>query len=142
MVADRSFPPSARLHDGRDYSRVFNRQQKVAGPHVVVLVRQRDTGKDRAYAPRGRLGIMVSTKTVASAVRRHQLKRWVRELFRLRLSTLLAGFDAVVLFRRDPPEDGHRLLDAEISELAGRAIAAVAHGPGPRRAKRPAERGR
>ncbi len=138
---DRSFRPTARLHDGRDYSRVFNRQQKSAGAHVVVLLRSRDPGKQRATSPCGRLGIMVSTKAVASAVRRHQLKRWVRELFRVRLATLVSGFDMVVLFRRDLPADGHKLLDAEITEQATRALTALPQGSGGRRGKRPERAG-
>jgi ribonuclease P protein component len=116
---DATFPPALRLHDGRDYGRVFNRQQKAAGKHVVVLVRSR-----RAGSP-GRLGVMVPSKSVPSSVRRHQLKRWVRELFRLRLKPALHGCDAVVLFRRDPPPDGHAILDGEILALVPKALAAA-----------------
>ncbi|MBA3710418.1 MAG: ribonuclease P protein component [Planctomycetes bacterium] len=138
--ADASFRPAARLHDGRDYTPVFNRQQKAAGPHVVVLLRPRDAGKDRASAPIGRLGIMVSTKVSAKAVRRHQLKRWVREWFRLGLKETLAGYDVVVLFRADPAADAHRLLDEEITALARRALAAAPQGSGGRRDRRPQKR--
>ena len=127
---DATFTPQMRLHDGRDYSRVFNRQQKAAGRHVVVLVRPRE----RREGPLGRLGVMVAVKTVPLAVRRHQLKRWVRELFRLRLKALLAGHDAVVLFRSDPPTDGHAALDDEITKLAAKALASPPAASGaPRR---------
>jgi ribonuclease P protein component len=114
---DQRHPPTHRLHDGRDFSRVFNRQQKCAGRHVVVLLRPREARTSAA-----RLGIMVAAKTVKTAVRRHQLKRWVRELFRTQLQQTLAGMDLVVLFRADPPEHGHRELAGEISELAARAL--------------------
>ena len=119
---DGSFGPGHRLHDNRDYSRVFNRQQKAAGRFVVVLVRPRD----RKAGTAGRLGVMIAVKTAAAAVRRHQLKRWVRELFRLQLKGTLAGHDTVVLFRRDPPADAHAELDREILALVPKALAAQA----------------
>jgi ribonuclease P protein component len=127
---DQRHPPSHRLHDGRDFSRVFNRQQKCAGRHVVVLLRPRES---RTSA--GRLGIMVAAKTVKTAVRRHQLKRWVRELFRTQLQHTLAGMDLVVLFRADPPEHGHRELGAEIGELVVRALTTRAQAGGRARAQ-------
>lgn len=129
---DARFGPEHRLHDGRDYSRVFNRQQKAAGRHVVVLVRPRSAKEP----PHGRLGVMVAAKTADSAVRRHQLKRWVREVFRRELKSTAAGFDVVVLFRSDPPADAHQALDQEIRHLLPKAIAAAAQ-PGPRRGPRP-----
>ena len=125
-----TFTPEMRLHDGRDYSRVFNRQQKAAGRHVVLLLRPRAPGS------RARLGIMISAKTAPLAVRRHQLKRWVRELFRLQLHVPLAAHDAVVLFRCDPPEDSHALIDRELLGLVSKALSAPAvagGGRGPRR---------
>ena len=123
-----SFGPEHRLHDGRDYSRVFNRQQKAAGRHVVVLVRPRSPKE----SPEGRVGVMVAVKTASLAVRRHQLKRWVRELFRRELKVMAAGHDVVVLFRNDPPTDAHVVIDQEIRHLLPKAITSAAQ-PGPRR---------
>ena len=123
-----NFGPEHRLHDGRDYSRVFNRQQKAAGRHVVVLVRPRSPKE----TPEGRVGIMIAVKTASLAVRRHQLKRWVRELFRRELKNTAAGHDVVVLFRNNPPVDAHALIDQEIRQLLPKAIQSVAQ-PGPRR---------
>ncbi len=123
---DHSLPPFHRLHTQGDYTRVFNRQQKAAGRHVVVLLNPRS----RRSGGRARLGVMIPNKAVKTAVRRHQLKRWVRELFRLRLKQALDGFDAVVLFRSDPPPDSHAQLDAEILALVPKALTAK---PGPPR---------
>lgn len=125
---DASFGPEHRLHDGRDYSRVFNRQQKAAGRHVVVLVRPRSPKE----APEGRVGVMVAVKTASLAVRRHQLKRWIRELFRRELKNVAVGHDVVVLFRNDPPADAHLVIDQEIRHLLPKAIQNAAQ-PGPRR---------
>ncbi len=107
---------------------MFNRQQKAAGRHVVVLVRPHAAKE----APDGRIGVMVATKTARLAVRRHQLKRWVRELFRRELKTQAAGHDVVVLFRCDPPADAHALIDQEIRQLLPKAIHSTAQ-PGQRR---------
>ena len=127
---DASYPPAVRFHSNRDYGRVFHRQQKAAGRTVVLLV----TPRSRRSGGAARLGVMISAKAVKTAVRRHQLKRWVRELFRLRLKTALAGFDAVVLFRSDPKID-HPALDAEILALIPKALAAQAT-PGQRGGRR------
>lgn len=136
-MTDQSFPPEARLHDRRDYGRVFYRQQKAAGPHAVVLVAPRPRRGPR----RARLGIMVSLKVHKRAVRRHQLKRWIRELFRRELQQPLHGWDAVVLLRRDLGEDGHAVLDAELRRLVPQALAAEAK-PGTGRGRRGRRRGR
>lgn len=119
------FPPAARLHDQRDYGRVFGRQQKAAGPHAVVLVMPR--------RGRARLGVMVAVKTARLAVRRHQLKRWVRERFRCAWQHAHPGLDMVVLMHRDPPGLGHAQLIDELDRLLAKALTAA---PGPRQAKR------
>ncbi len=126
-MGDESFPPSMRFHHGRDYGRIMHRQQKAAGKHAVVLVALR-----RGVDPGPRLGIMVSTKVADTAVRRHQLKRWIREQFRRTLRHRAGNHDIVVLMRRDPPVDGHALLDAEVAELLERALTATS-APRPRR---------
>ena len=129
VVFDQSFPPSQRLHDRGDYGRVFHRRQQASGRWVSVLLAPRPKRGPR----RARLGIMVGTKVHKRAVRRHELKRWVRECFRRELKGPLHGYDAVVLFRRDPPEDGHADLDAEIRRLLARALQAT---PKPRSRRR------
>ena len=114
----QSFPPAMRFHHGRDYGRLFHRQQKAAGRWVVVLV-----APSRGAAVLPRLGVMISVKAAKTAVRRHQLKRWVRELFRTRLVERLGRHDLVVLFRSDPPADAHAQLDHEILSLLPKALA-------------------
>lgn len=114
----QSFPPAMRFHHGRDYGRLFHRQQKAAGRWVVVLV-----APSRKQPALPRLGVMISTKAAKTAVRRHQLKRWVRELFRTRLVERLGQHDLVVLFRSDPPADAHAQLDQEILTLLPKALA-------------------
>lgn len=119
---DQSFPPAQRFHTGRDFGRVFHRQQKAAGRWIVVLVSPRPKRGPR----RSRLGVMVSTKVAKSAVRRHTLKRWARELYRRELKQTLHGHDALVLFRSDPGADQHAAFDTELRKLVPKALAAEA----------------
>jgi len=130
---DLRLRPHERFHHGGDFTRVFNRQQKAAGRWVVVLVAPR-LARGGTPAP-ARIGVMVSTKVAKSAVRRHQLKRWVRELFRLRLKQSAPSGDIVVLLRADPPADAHADFAAEITRLHDQALRGtpLTGGRGPRR---------
>ncbi len=130
---DQTMPPDARLHSNRDYSRVFHRQQKAAGRWVVVLV----TPRSRKGSQLARLGVMISAKAVKTAVRRHALKRWTRELFRTRLKDQLTGHDCVVLFRTDVPagDEHRRRFDEEVAHLVRKALSATAQ-PGQRGGRR------
>jgi ribonuclease P protein component len=106
--------PQERLHDNRDYGRVFKRPIKLGGRNLSVML-----SPSRPDKP-ARLGVVVSTKVSKLAVRRHQLKRWVRELFRLRLKHELRGYDVVVLFRSAPDSYTHAMLDEEVTTLLAR----------------------
>ena len=132
---DASFGPEHRFHDRRDYGRVFYRQQKAAGKYLVVLVLPRPD-----WAPkRSRLGIMVSTKVHKRAVRRHAIKRWIREVFRCELQQAHPGHDVVVVVRRDPPAEGYQSLRDELHRLLPKALAAQAKpgsGQGRRRGRK------
>lgn len=130
-----TFGPEHRLHSNRDYGRVFHRQQKAAGRHTVVLLTARSRRSGTGAPQVGRLGVMIGAKAVKTAVRRHQLKRWMRELFRTRLKATLVGHDCVVLFRNDPPADCHAKLDEEIVGLVAKALTATAQ-PGQRGGRR------
>jgi ribonuclease P protein component len=124
-ATDQSLPPAARFHHGVDFSRAFDRGQKAGGKHCQVLIRPRGRMQDGNQRC-ARLGIMVSTKVASLAVRRHTLKRWVRELFRTRLKERLDGWDCAVVFRSDPPD--HATCDAEVLALLERAQNAKPEG--------------
>lgn len=126
---DQSFPATARLHDRRDYGRVFHRQQKAAGRHAVLLVAPRP----KRGPQRSRLGVMVSLKVDKRAVERHRIKRWVREHFRTAWQHRVHGHDLVVLMRRCPPAERHPEFDRELDRLLERAMrASPAPGTGRR----------
>ena len=116
---DQSFPPQARLHDGRDYGRVFHRGVRVHGKWCLVVVAPRP----RRGGRRARLGVTVSTKVDKRAVRRHQLKRWVREWFRRERPEDLHAHDLVVSLKVQAEPVGHEQLDAELHRLVAKAQA-------------------
>ena len=74
---------------------------------IVVCVRRR-----HAHDLPTRLGISVSRKTAPSAVERNTFKRRVREIFRLHKHRVHAGWDLVVVARRD----GARLTYVELRD--------------------------
>ena len=80
-MSDLGFGAEHRLRRRSDFKRVFHHQNKAAGKHVVVLISRHG----KKYRGPSRLGVVVSTKVSKKAVRRHQLKRWVKELFRCHL---------------------------------------------------------
>jgi len=118
---DQSFPPHARFHHGRDFGRAFRRGVRVHGRHCLVVLAPRP----RRGGRRARLGVTVSTKVDKRAVRRHQLKRWVRELFRRELAGRLHAHDLVVSFKQAPPADGHAELDGELRRSVAKAESAL-----------------
>lgn len=135
-AGDARFPHQARLHHGGDYNRVFHHQQKAAGRLAVVLVRERP----RKGQQLARIGVMVPAKVIKTAVRRHQVKRWVREWFRTEMKSVFDHHDVVVLMRADPPtENGHAILKSELAVLASKALAARAQ-PGQRGGRKPPAR--
>lgn len=94
-----------RLHGQRAFDAVFDaRCRKHAGPLSVVM-RPTDL-------PHSRLGLVVPRR-VGTAVKRHRLKRLLREAFRLDRQDHPASYDIVVIVRPHDPrplEDYRRLL--------------------------------
>jgi ribonuclease P protein component len=86
------FPREVRIRRSREFREIAQVGRRFASPAFVVLVRP--TG-DRG---RARLGITASRK-VGNAIVRNRVKRQIREWFRRRGQTPLAGFDVVVIAR-------------------------------------------
>jgi ribonuclease P protein component len=82
---------SQRLHDPKDFQRVYNAQNVVRAQNVVLF-----------FAPNGmpqsRLGVSVGTK-YGNAVRRNRIKRVFRAAFRKCQKSLPASFDYVLVPR-------------------------------------------
>jgi ribonuclease P protein component len=97
------FRPHERIRDPQDFRLAFDRRRSVSD--AVLVVYGVENGRDHA-----RLGISIGRKKVRSAAHRNQLKRLIREAFRLNKAAMPPGVDLVVL-PRSP-----KLTFAQISE--------------------------
>jgi ribonuclease P protein component len=108
------FGAGARLKDGEEFRRVFEKGRKTVGPSLILWHRIDP-------AERGaKLGLSVSSK-VGGAVRRARLKRLLRESFRLRRSELPKGLELVAYPRPGCPWKGKADAERELLELLRRA---------------------
>jgi ribonuclease P protein component len=86
-----TFPKTDRIVEKKDYARVFDQAGRIVANTLVLLYR----GNSLAHC---RLGLAISKKHVAKAVRRNRIRRLIREFFRLRKNQC-SGLDIVFLSR-------------------------------------------
>lgn len=79
------------LKKNSDFRRMYSKGKSCVTPYMVVYCR-------RAPVPRGRVGYTVSTK-LGGAVTRNRVRRRLREIYRLNLPALKAGYDFVIVAR-------------------------------------------
>jgi len=116
------FTHAHRLHGDRAFQAVFaNKLRKNAGPLAVVALPN--------DAPHHRLGLSVSRR-VGNAVKRHRVKRLLREAFRLNQHAWPGRYDLVVVVH---PHDVLKL--ERYAELLAAAVAQL-HVVAEKRAKR------
>ncbi|HAI13660.1 MAG TPA: ribonuclease P protein component [Phycisphaerales bacterium] len=85
------FTSAQRLHGKTDFSAVYKQGKRwYGGPLVVVAV-----PNDLTF---NRLGLSVSRK-VGNAVKRHRIKRLLRESFRLSQCEHPIGYDIIIIVR-------------------------------------------
>jgi ribonuclease P protein component len=87
-----TFRPHERINDPRDFRRAFERKRSASD--LALVVYGVENGRDYP-----RLGISIGRKKVRRAVARNQIKRLLREAFRLGKEELPAGIDLVVVPR-------------------------------------------
>lgn len=120
-------PSAARLHQSREFQRVYSRGSRAAGEWVTVVCLRRNDQEPP------RLGVSVS-KDHGSAVRRNKIKRLLREAFRHERPELPRGIDVVLIPRQREEPIPLPVLRAEVARLCHRAAEARARPPsrGPR----------
>jgi ribonuclease P protein component len=96
-VTGFGFPPEFRLRSKADFDQVFALKQRASDGVLLVYGARNTLGSTR-------LGVIVSKKQ-GNSVRRHHLKRLLREAFRLTRPVLPTGLDLVVLPQAGMPED-------------------------------------
>lgn len=90
-AANQGFSRTLRLLKPVEYKQVFDGATRVVTRYLTLLARPNNLSHPR-------LGLAISRKSVRSAVNRNQIKRQVRESFRLN-QELLGGIDIVVMAR-------------------------------------------
>jgi ribonuclease P protein component len=82
-----------RIKKNEEFSQVFQKGSSVANRQFVLYALPKE-GQDFF-----RLGLSVSKK-VGNAVTRNQIKRYIREVFRLKEEVVLGGNDYIVIARK------------------------------------------
>jgi len=129
-VGDLRFTRRDAVLRGRDFGRVMRAGRKAHTRNFIVFAAPGESSQPR-------LGLAVGRK-VGKAARRNRWKRLVREVFRLRLRTLLAGTDVVVAVKAEvgshdrPPSGripgGYAAVEAELLDGVAR-FGAVGRAP-------------
>lgn len=90
---NESFPRDNRLLNAKQYSRVFDKANKIHNKAFTLLVRKNDLSH-------ARLGLVIAKKNVKQANHRNFIKRQLREYFRQHIETF-KSYDMIFLTRRD-----------------------------------------
>ncbi|MEQ1559273.1 MAG: ribonuclease P protein component [Methyloglobulus sp.] len=99
---DNAFPPQLRLKKATEFKRVFNDPVKSTDRYFTLLARSSDFDHPR-------IGLAIAKKIIRKAVDRNEIKRTVRESFRLRRQTM-PGVDIVVLVRNEARNTSMEIL--------------------------------
>jgi len=109
-----TFLKTDRLNTPNEYSRVFKKANRLSDEFLTVLV-------SRSTESQAKLGLAIAKKQVKKAVLRNQIKRIVREAFRLRKQAL-RGFDIVVLCRNKAGNVSKKVLSRSINKHFDRLL--------------------
>lgn len=105
------FRSADRLHNRREFQRVYDRGQKLHGPHLTLFVLPNQLDHSR-------LGV-AATRKIGGAVQRNLAKRRMREIFRRHRAR--PGFDVVVVPKREFFEATFAEIAAEYQSVVARA---------------------
>ena len=108
---DQGFPSSCRLRHSREYTQIWRQGRRCHTTHLLVLAASGSAGV--------RLGISVGRK-VGNAVCRNRIKRWLREYFRTRRSTLKTGMDLSVVVKPGAAQLSHAEIDQQLQDALRR----------------------
>lgn len=111
MAADERLRAGQRLKKRPEFLRVYDQGVRTSGRSFTLFALPN-------HLEQGRLGV-AATRKFGSAVDRNRAKRLVREIFR-RHSRLTAGFDVVVVPKREFPEATYGQLEDEFRAAVNR----------------------
>jgi len=113
----QKFPKTVRVRSRLDFDAVYERGLRVSDGCLSLIVLP--NGR-----PASRLGLAVSKRS-GNSVQRNQLKRLLREAFRLSQADLPTGLDLVVQPRTEAPIK-FDVLRQSLASLASRAVKKLA----------------
>ena len=109
-----SFTKQQRLLKSSEFQAVQKTRLSAASAQLLLLAKPNDLGH-------ARLGLVISKKFAKLAVERNQIKRIIRESFRLNASQIPA-IDIVVLSRKGVTQLDKAQLRAGFDELLGQLV--------------------
>lgn len=111
------FPKSRHLRSPDEFQRVYDLKHRAGDDCLLVFAAENELGYTR-------IGLSVSKKQ-GNAVRRHHIKRLLREAFRLEQHNLPAGLDLILIPRqnREATLDEFRRSLAALAQRLFRRIA-------------------
>jgi ribonuclease P protein component len=102
-----------RIRRRNDFAGAYRRGKSYANKYLVIYV----LPNNRATS---RFGFSVG-KRIGNAVRRNRIRRRLREICRLHLGELVAGYDIVVIPRNPAPDTDHSTLTRALRHLFHKA---------------------
>ena len=108
-MKEQSYRKLERITNHSRYRTIYQQGVWRSSRHFTTITCSNDRGTKR-------LGITV-TKKAGNAVRRNRIKRLIREFFRLNKSLFPAGYDVVVMARRNMPSLKYQEACGELTEL-------------------------
>ncbi len=102
---------SESLRKNRDFGVVYREGRSFANKYLVMYIMKNGLEKNR-------LGISVSKK-VGNSVVRHQIKRYIKESYRLQEDCFKCGFDIVVIARAAAKGKNYYEIESALMHLGG-----------------------
>lgn len=109
------FSKKERIHQDREFERVFKEKNSFADRCLVAYVYFRSNKADEKC----RLGLVVSHK-LGKANQRNRIKRWLREVFRLHKHEFEPGYDILIIPRKIG-EASYQIIELSMIKLLRRA---------------------
>lgn len=109
MPGEYSFPKESRIRTKKEFETVFDKGKRILGEGMVCYwLSDEQMGN--------KLGIVVSRK-VGRSVKRNQIKRYIREFYRLNRPYFRKSGALVVVARVGLSEWSHQQIDEELTKL-------------------------